>query len=121
MALNTCKMCSCGIKIAFFSKTLEKSPSVSQTLICDTFELQNTFLLKHISKIWTLLHFNYWFKPSPWNGFLALCQHQATASDLPFYNIFASTKNFSFEVSDDVIACDLWFGPPLSKILATPM
>ena len=28
-----------------------------------------------------------------------------------FYDIFAHTKNSSFEVSDDVIACDLWFGP----------
>ena len=51
-----------------------------------------------------------------------MCQHQATASDFLFYDIFARTKNFSFEVSDDVIACSLWFGPPpQSKILATPM
>ena len=35
------------------------------------------------------------------------------ASDLPFYDIFAPTKNSSFEVSDDVIACDL--GPPNQK------
>ena len=49
-----------------------------------------------------------------------MCQDKATASDLPFYDIFAPTKISSFEVSDDVIACDLWFGPPLqSKILAT--
>ena len=54
------------------------------------------------------------------NEFLVMCQHQATASDLPFYDIFAPTKNFSFQVSDDVIACGLWFGPPQSKILATP-
>ena len=50
-----------------------------------------------------------------------MSQHQATASDLPFCDIFAPTKNFSFEVSDDVITCDLWFEPPQSKILATPM
>ena len=43
-------------------------------------------------------------------------QHQAMASDLPFYHIFAFTKNSSLEVSDDVIACDLWFGPPPIKI-----
>ena len=35
--------------------------------------------------------------------------------DLPFYDIFAPTKNSSFEVSNDVIACDLWFGPFLIK------
>ena len=55
------------------------------------------------------------------NEFLITYQHQATASDLPFYDVFASTKNFSFEFSDDVIAYELWFGPPQSKILATPM
>ena len=48
-----------------------------------------------------------------------MCQRQAMASDLPFYDMFAPTKNFSFEVSDDVIACDL--GTPQPKIMATPM
>ena len=43
------------------------------------------------------------------NEFLATCQRQATASDLPFCDIS------SFQVSDDVIACDLWFGPPNQK------
>ena len=71
--------------------------------------------------IWTFLDFNNWFKLSLLNEFLVTCQHQATASDLPFYDIFAPTKNSCFEVSDDVIACDLWFGFPQSKILATPM
>ena len=32
-----------------------------------------------------------------------------------------SPKIFSFKISNDVIACDLWFGPLQSKILATPM
>ena len=50
-----------------------------------------------------------------------MCQHQVTASDIPFYDIFAPTKNSFFEVFDDVIVRDLWFGPPQSKILATPM
>ena len=40
--------------------------------------------------------------------------------DLLIFVTFAPTKNSSFEVSDDVIACDLWFAPQ-SKILATPM
>ena len=43
------------------------------------------------------------------------------ASDLPFYDIFAPQKITFSKISDDVIACDLWFGPPQSKILATPM
>ena len=55
MALNTCEMWSNGIKIAFFSKNLQKSPSGwglypqtpiatggwrlrPQTPVCDTFE-----------------------------------------------------------------------------------
>ena len=50
-----------------------------------------------------------------------MSQHQATASDFPFRDIFAPTKNFSLEVSDDVITCDLWFEPPQSKILASHM
>ena len=37
-------------------------------------------------------HFNHWFMPSPLNELLVTCQHQATAFDLPFYDIFASTK-----------------------------
>ena len=45
--------------------------------------------------------------PSPSEEFLVMYQHQAKASDLPFYDIFAPTKNSSFEVSADVIACDL--------------
>ena len=62
--------------------------------------------------IWTFLHFNYWFKPSPLNEFLVTCQLQTTASDLPFYNVFALHNKFLFRSSDDVISCDLWFGPP---------
>ena len=46
---------------------------------------------------------------------------QAIASDLSFYDIFASQKVAFLKISDDVIAYDLWFGPPQSKILATPM
>ena len=49
------------------------------------------------------------------NEFLVTCQHQATASDLPFYDIFGPTKMSCFKVSDDVIACDLWFPPPIKN------
>ena len=44
----------------------------------------------------------------------------ATASDLPFYNIFAKTVPI-LKFSDYVIACSLWFGSSSqSKILAKP-
>ena len=47
---------------------------------------------------------------------------RATASDLPLYDIFAPQKVPLLKISDDVIGCDLWFGPPpQSNILATPM
>ena len=45
MALKMCKMWSNGIKTTFFPKNYEKSSSV-----CDTFELQYTSLLKHVSQ-----------------------------------------------------------------------
>ena len=34
------------------------------------------------------------------------------ASDLPYYDVFAPQKVPFSKISDDVIACDLWFGPP---------
>ena len=43
------------------------------------------------------------------------------ALDLPFYNIFAPQKVPFLKISDDVIAYGLWFGPPQSTILTTPM
>ena len=71
----------------------------------------STLLYSTRLPIQTFSHFNYWFKFSPLNEFLLTCQHQATAFDVQFYDIFAPTKNSFFEVSDDVIACDLRFGP----------
>ena len=43
------------------------------------------------------------------------------ASDLPFYDVFATQKVPLLKIFDDIISSDLWFGPPQSKILATPM
>ena len=34
------------------------------------------------------------------------------ASDHTFYNIFVSQKVTLWKISDDVIACHFWFGPP---------
>ena len=54
MALNTCKIRSDGIKIAFFPKNYKKSLSGwrirPQTPVFHTFELQYTSLLKHDSQ-----------------------------------------------------------------------
>ena len=51
-----------------------------------------------------------------------MCRTQASASDLSTYNTFVTQKVSLAKISDDVIACNLWFAPPpQSKILATPM
>ena len=75
----------------------------------------STLLYSTRLPIKTFSDFNFWFKSSPLNEFLVTCQHQATAFDLPFYDIFAPTKNSCFKVSDDEIACDMRFGPPTIK------
>ena len=114
------------IKIAFFFQKITKNyPATGgfalrpSSVMCLNY---NALLLTTRLPIETFSHFKYWFKPSSLNEFLVTCQLQATASDLPFHNIFAPTNNFSFEVSGDVIPCDLWFGPlPQSKILSTSM
>ena len=127
MALNTCEMRSNGTKIAFFSKNLQKSPSGwelcpqtpiasggwglrPQTPVCDTFEytsLLNTSpnLDLHILTITFALSITK----------ILVKSQRATASDLPFYDIFAPQKVPFLKISDDVIACDLWFGPPPIK------
>ena len=122
ISFNICEMWSNGIKIAIFSKKLQKTAqrlgASSPDHVCDTFELQYTSLIKHVSQF---RHFRTLGiclspllervpKPTPghdfWSSILQyLCPH----------------KNSSFEVSDDVSACDLWFATLQSKILATPM
>ena len=39
----------------------------------------------------------------------------SAASELPFYDIFATQTVPLSKISDDVIACDLWFCPPPIK------
>ena len=46
--------------------------------------------------------------------------NHAKASNLPLYNIFALQKVPLLKISDDVIACDLWFGLSQSKFAAKP-
>ena len=122
MTMNTCKIWSNGIKIALLPKKYKKSPCgwgfCPQTPVCDTFELQYTSLLKHVSKfrhyciltigLRPLLERIPSYVPAPdhslWSFILRhLCPH----------------KKFFFEVSGDVIVYDL--GLPQPKNLTTPM
>ena len=66
--------------------------------------------------IFTLLHLHFFLNltPSLLNKILVKCQ-QATASDLPFYDIFAPQKVPLLKISDDIIACGLKFGAPPIK------
>ena len=41
---------------------------------------------------------------------------QTTGSGHPFYDIFVQQKVPLLKISDDVIACDRWFGPPNQKL-----
>ena len=46
-------------------------------------------------------------------GQVKTLQHQATTSDFHSTISLPHPKSSSFEVSDDVIACDLWFALPI--------
>ena len=81
----------------------------SQTPVCDTFQLQCTFLLKHVSQFWHFCSLTIGLSPLL-KRISSYVAHQATTSDLPFYDTFAATEYSSYKASDDVIACDLWFG-----------
>ena len=108
MALNTCETRSSDVKTAFFQKVMKNRP---QTPVCDTFEFQYTSLLNTSPNFGHFHILTIGLKPPLQNEFVVTRQHQVTASDLPVYDIFAPQKNSSFELSDDVIVCDLWFGP----------
>ena len=60
---------------------------------------------------YTFLLSNHYFSPSPFTKILVKCR-QVTASDLLFYDIFALQKVPFLKITDDIIACDLWFGSP---------
>ena len=80
-----------------------------QTSYCDTFELH--LLTQHVSHV---LHFHIStinLAPLPLAKILVICQRQATALYLPFYNIFVPEKVPLLKIFDDVIACNLWFAP----------
>ena len=115
MALNTCEMWFNGIKIAFFSKKLRNiaqrlgasppDPRLWYVWITIHFFTRHVSQFKHVPILTIglspLLERVPSYVPTPgrglWSSILQyLCPH----------------KKFLFEVSDDVIACDLWFGPP---------
>ena len=123
MALNICELWPNGIKIASFPKNYEKLAQRLglrlQTPICDTFQLHK--LAQYVSQF---LHFCFCggLSPLPIAKSWLNVSTQPTASDLPIYNLFVSQKVPLWKISDDVIACNLWFWPrPQSKVLATPM
>ena len=90
-----------AFNIACFSKNRQaagseapKPPSVIR--------LSYTGSLAHVS------HFRHFH-------FLILVHTQTSASGLPFYDIFVPQKVTLSKIFDDVIACNLWFGPPPIK------
>ena len=108
MVLNTCKMWSNGIKIVFFQKITKNCPAVesfaprppSLRRLGDPPpepRLWYVWITVHFFTqprlpTYIFLHFTFTFKLAPLNEFLVICQHQATAFDLPFFDIFATTK-----------------------------
>ena len=118
-----------ALKYLFFSKYFNKSHSgwgktfrPPYLLAAGAPPVRDTLwdkLLIHVSQF---NHSTFGLGDLSINKILITCQTQAKASDLPFYNIFVSKNVRLSKISDDVIACDLWFGvPSQSKIVTTPM
>ena len=124
-----------GIKIAVFSKKLTKNrptgggfaPRRPKPLAAggstsrppSVLRLRYTTFLNTSPKL-DICTFQLLLKALSLCKILLNCQ-QATISDLPSYNIFVPQKVPLLKIFDDVIACNLWFGPPYqSKILASP-
>ena len=77
-----------------------------------------TRLLTHISQFSRFGFLNLGLSPFPSAKFCLSANTQATATNLPFYDISVAQKVPLLKIFDDVIACGL--GPSQSKILATP-
>ena len=112
-----------GIKIAVFSKKLTQNRPTAGGFAPrppSALRLRYTTFLNTSPKL-NICTFQQLLKALSLCKILLKCQ-QATISDLPSYDIFVPTKVPLLKIFDDVIACDLWFGPPSqSKILATPI
>ena len=113
MALNTCETWFNGIKIAFFfpNKLQKNCPSSGGLLsrppkppVAESsasrprlWYLGVTLVYSTRLSIYIFAHFSFGFKQkSPLSKILVTCQTQSTASNLPFYDIFAR-KSSSFE------------------------
>ena len=122
MALNSCEMWSNVIKIAFFSKNLQKSPSgwglCPQTPVSDTFEY--TSLLNTSSKLDFYTFQQLVFTFSLYQNPGKVPSGYGFRSSILRY--FRPTKNYFFE--NFWWRHCVWFvvwAPPQSKILATPV
>ena len=103
MALNMCEMWFNGIKIAFFSKKFQK---IAQQLGASPPDPRLWY-------VWVTLAFS-----KPLQSYVFALFNYISLSPLPSPKSWLSANR---EIFDDVIACDLWFRPPQSKILATPI
>ena len=88
-----------ALKELFFKKLLKIAPRLGASPPGPR-QIQHVSQFRHLTFVLSP-------PPHPKNEFLVTCQHQAKACDLKYHDIFDPTKNSSFEVSDDVIACDL--------------
>ena len=108
MALNTCEMLSNGTKTAFSQKITTKCPAAAWGFAPRP---PSVIRLSYSSLLQTFPNSDI-FKPSPLSKIPVKCQKQATASDLPFYNIFVPQKVLPLKISENIIVCDSWFGSP---------
>ena len=110
------------IKIAVFSKKLTKNRPTAGGFAPrppSVLRLRYTTFFNTSPKL-DICTFQLLLKALSLCKILLKCQ-QATISDLLSYDIFVPQTVLLFKIFDDVISCDLWFGPPYqSKILATP-
>ena len=114
MTLNMCEMWFNRIKIAFFPKNYKKSPN-SWGLRPQTAKASGRWGPAPDPRLWYV-----WvtlaFSKRLQSYVLALFNY-ISLSPLFFAKSWLSANR---QIFDDVIACDLWFRPPQSKILATP-
>ena len=130
MALNTCEMWSNGIKIAsFFMPKITKNCRAVGGLALRLLQTPSVMGLSYISLLNTSpnLHFCSFFCLSPLRNFfclskiLVVIKHAGHAFWSFYLQYLCPTKVPLSKISEDAITCDLWFGTPQSKTLATPM
>ena len=118
-----------GIKIAVFSKKLTKNcptaggftPRPPKPLAAggsaprppSVIRLRYTSFLNTSPKL-DICTFQLLHKALSLCKILVKCQ-PATISNLPSYDIFVPQAVSLLKIFDDVIACDLWFGPPTNQ------